>query len=144
MKKLGKQILRFGVVGGTAFIIDYGVLYCLTEFAGINYLVSACISFVASVIYNYVLSILWVFDAKQGRSKTAELAVFIGLSVVGLGLNQLGMWLLVDKAGIYYMLAKIVVTAIVMVYNFITRKLFIEGKAPDGEREPGGQDSLES
>lgn len=128
MKKLGKQILRFGVVGGTAFLIDYGVLFCLTEFAGFNYLVSACISFIVSVIYNYVLSILWVFDARQDRSKTAELAVFIGLSVVGLGLNQLGMWLLVDLAGIYYMLAKIVVTAVVMVYNFITRKIFIEGK----------------
>ena len=57
-----------------------------------------------------------------------ELTVFIGLSVIGLGLNQLLMWLFVDKLHIYYMLSKIIATAIVMVYNFITRKLFIERK----------------
>lgn len=128
MKKLIKQLFRFGVVGGTAFIIDYGGMFFLTECIGLNYLISACISFSVSVIYNYILSILWVFDAKKGRSKQVELAVFVALSLVGLGLNQLGMWILVDKCGLYYMLAKIVVTVIVMVYNFITRKLFIEGK----------------
>lgn len=124
------QILRFGVVGGTAFLIDYGILFLLTEYAGLNYLLSACISFSVSVIYNYILSILWVFDAKKERNPQIQLLVFIILSVIGLGLNQLGMWILVDKAKIYYMLAKIIVTAIVLVYNFITRKLFIEGKGP--------------
>ena len=70
-----------------------------------------------------------MFDAKEGNSKVEELAVFIGLSVIGLGLNQLFMWFFVDLLHIYYMLSKIVATAIVMVYNFITRKLFIERKS---------------
>ena len=61
-------------------------------------------------------------------NKAQELTVFIGLSVVGLGLNQVLMWIFVDKLNIYYMLSKIIATAIVMVYNFITRKLFIERK----------------
>lgn len=126
--KLIRQIIKFGFVGGTAFIIDAGTLFVLTEFCGIHYLISGAISFTLSVIYNYILSIKWVFDAKEGNSKAAELAVFIGLSVIGLGLNQLFMWFFVDVLHIYYMLSKIVATAIVMVYNFITRKLFIEKK----------------
>ena len=50
------------------------------------------------------------------------------MSIIGLGLNQLLMWLPVEKMEIYYMMAKIMVTVVVMVYNFITRKLFLEKK----------------
>ena len=80
------------------------------------------------MIYNYILSVKWVFDARTDVNKAQELTVFIGLSVIGLGLNQVLMWFFVDKLNIYYMLSKIIATAIVMVYNFITRKLFIERK----------------
>ena len=126
--KLFAQIIKFGFVGGTSFLIDAGILFLLTEFAGVHYLISGAISFTASVIYNYILSIKWVFDAKEDVNKVQELAVFIGLSVIGLGLNQLFMWLFVDIFHIYYMLSKIIATAIVMVYNFDTRKIFIEKK----------------
>ena len=124
--KLFAQIIKFGFVGGTSFLIDAGILFLLTEFAGVHYLISGAISFTASVIYNYILSIKWVFDAKEDVNKVQELAVFIGLSVIGLGLNQLFMWLFVDIFHIYYMLSKIIATAIVMVYNFVTRKIFLE------------------
>ena len=126
--KLYAQIIKFGFVGGTAFLIDAAILFFLTEFCGVHYLISGAISFTASVIYNYIMSIKWVFDAKKDVNKVQELTVFIGLSVIGLGLNQLFMWLFVDMLHIYYMLSKIIATAIVMVYNFITRKIFIEKK----------------
>lgn len=127
MKRLINQILKFGVVGGTAFLIDYGLLFLLTEFAGIHYLISGTISFAASVIYNYILSVVWVFDPVGERSKAKDMAVFLILSVIGLGINQVIMWILVELFGVYYMLSKIAATAIVMVYNFITRKIFLEG-----------------
>ena len=123
-KKLFSQIIKFGFVGGTAFVIDAGLLFLLTEFCGIHYLISGMISFTASVIYNYILSVKWVFDAKKAQ----EFIVFIVLSVIGLGINQLFMWLFVDMMHIYYMLSKIIATVIVMVYNFITRKIFLEKK----------------
>lgn len=127
-RNLFVQIVKFGFVGGTAFLIDAGVLFALTEFCDVHYLISGAISFTVSVVYNYILSIKWVFDAKKNASKSRELMVFIGLSVLGLGINQVIMWCMVDMLHIYYMLSKIVATAIVMVYNFITRKLFIERK----------------
>ena len=127
-KKLLSQIIKFGFVGGTAFVIDAGLLFLLTEFCGIHYLISGMISFTASVIYNYIVSVKWVFDAKKDANKTQEFIVFIVLSVIGLGINQLFMWLFVDMMHIYYMLSKIIATVIVMVYNFITRKIFLEKK----------------
>ncbi len=125
-KNLLGQIIRFAFVGGSAFVIDYAVMIFLTEIMGINYLISSGISFAVSVIYNYILSVHWVFDVDQDRSKKAEFVIFIILSVIGLGINQLVMWIAVDLVGIFYMIAKIIATAIVMVYNFITRKLFLE------------------
>ena len=107
-KKLFSQIIKFGFVGGTAFVIDAGLLFLLTEFCGIHYLISGMISFTASVIYNYILSVKWVFDAKKDANKTQEFIVFIVLSVIGLGINQLFMWLFVDMMHIYYMLSKII------------------------------------
>lgn len=127
-KSLMKQIIRFGFVGGGAFAIDYGIMIFLTEIAGINYLVSSAVSFVISVIFNYILSVKWVFDVSGERSRTQDLTVFMILSLIGLGINQLIMWLTVDKLHIFYMLAKIGATAVVMVYNFVTRKLFLENR----------------
>lgn len=72
-KKLFSQIIKFGFVGGTAFVIDAGLLFLLTEFCGIHYLISGMISFTASVIYNYILSVKWVFDAKRMRIRHRNL-----------------------------------------------------------------------
>ena len=121
-----QQITRFAVVGGSAFLIDYGIMILLTELCGINYLISSAISFTVSVIYNYLLSVHWVFNVTEDRSQKQDFAVFIVLSVIGLGINQLIMWVCVDKLQIFYMISKIGATAIVMVYNFITRKIFLE------------------
>lgn len=125
-KKLLNQIFRFGVVGGTAFLLDYAILYCLTEFAGINYLLSGTISFSISVIYNYILSKVWVFDTKESNGKITEFLIFLILSVIGLGINQIIMYIGVEVFHMYYMFVKIIATFIVMIYNFITRKIFLE------------------
>ena len=126
-KKLLKQIFKFCVVGGTAFIIDYGLLYILTEMFNINYLISGAISFVVSLIYNYILSIKWVFNV--GHKQTVkDITLFSILSTIGLGINELIMYVGSDKIGINYLIVKIIATAIVMIYNFITRKIFIEKK----------------
>lgn len=123
--KLFKQLFRFGIVGFTAFLIDAGLLYVLTDFLHIHYLISSVISFIVSLIYNYILSIFWVFDVKK-KQTYKEVLLFTILSVIGLGINQLVMYLGVDLLNIYYMLCKIISTIIVMIYNFITRKIFIE------------------
>lgn len=126
MKKLIKQIFKFGIVGIICFFIDYGVLYILTEFIGISYLISSAVSFSFSVIINYLLSMKFVFRSRKNVNKAGEFSAFVILSVIGLGLNELIMWGCVEKVGIYYMVAKIISTILVMMYNFVTRKIFLE------------------
>ena len=126
MKKLIAQVLKFGVVGVIAFAIDYGVLILLTEVFGLYYLLSAMISFTVSVVFNYLASMKYVFRGREDISRLKEFIIFVVLSLIGLGLTELLMWLLVDKALIHYMVSKILVTGIVMVWNFVSRKLLLE------------------
>lgn len=130
MKKMLIQIIKFGMVGALCFLIDYGLMILLTEIFHVYYLISCMISFTVSVVVNYLLSMRFVFLSKEDMDKRMEFLLFVVLSLIGLGLNQLLMWLLVDKGGLHYMLSKIVVTVIVMVYNFVTRKLLLEKKTP--------------
>lgn len=126
MKRLVSQLIRFGFVGGVAFVIDFAVLYLCTSVFGIYYLISSFISFTVSTIFNYIASVKWVFDVDKKKSQSKNFLIFIVFSVIGLGLNQLIMWIGVDKLNIYYLLVKIIATAIVMVFNFVTRKMFLE------------------
>ena len=126
MKKLIAQFMKFGIVGVIAFVIDYGVMIFLTEVFGVPYLISTTISFVVSVIFNYFASMRFVFQRKDDMSRRREFIIFIVLSVCGLGINDLLMWLMVDSLYIDYRLSKIVVTVVVAVWNFVTRKIFLE------------------
>ena len=126
MRKLINQLLKFGLVGGIAFLIDYGLLFICTEWFGIYYFISSIISFSVSVIFNYIASVLWVFAVDQEKSKTKNFIIFIALSIVGLGINQIIMYYGVEVLNLYYMLIKLIATFIVMIFNFITRKMFLE------------------
>ena len=129
MKKLMEQIVKFGFVGFLCFFIDYRLMVLLKERLGIHYLISSTISFTVSVIVNYILSITFVFETDKSKNKVGEFVIFVCLSVIGLGINALCMWVAVEFIHIHYMLSKIGATAVVMVYNFVTRKIFIEKKS---------------
>ena len=126
MKKLIAQFMKFGIVGVIAFIIDYGVMIFLTEVFGVPYLISTTISFVVSVIFNYFASMRFVFKRKDDMSRRREFIIFVVLSVCGLAINDVLMWLMVDSLFIDYRISKIVVTFVVAVWNFVTRKIFLE------------------
>lgn len=126
MGRLIAQFMKFGVVGVIAFFIDYGLLALLTEVFGVNYLVSATISFTVSVVFNYLASMRYVFTHKEGMSRRREFAIFVVLSVIGLVINNACMWAGVELLGIHYLIVKIGATAIVMVWNFVTRKIFLD------------------
>ncbi len=128
MKKLLAQFMKFGIVGVMAFVIDYGFMIFLTEVFGVPYLISTTVSFIVSVIFNYFASMRFVFKRKDDMSRKREFIIFVVLSVIGLVINDVFMWLMVDFLYIDYRISKIVVTFIVAVWNFVTRKIFLEAK----------------
>ena len=126
VKNLLVQFCKFGLVGTLCFAIDYGLMILLTEIWKVDYFLSCAISFSASVVVNYILSMRFVFNGKEDMSRFQEMAVFLALSLVGLMLNQMIMWIAVEFFGMFYMIAKILSTMLVTTYNFVSRKMFLE------------------
>jgi putative flippase GtrA len=118
--------MKFGLVGVLAFLIDYGLLLLLTELFGIPYLISNTISFIASVVFNYFASMRYVFERRDDLSRHREFIIFVVLSVIGLVLNDALMWVFVGLFFIDYRISKIIVTFLVSIWNFVTRKIFLE------------------
>ena len=154
-KKTLVQIFKFAVVGGLSFLIDEAVLNLLmfifgAQNNGLNIAFSV-ISFCVSVVFNYICSMKFVFKGKEDMNKKTEFTIFIILSVIGLFVNTVCMWgcdfLPIDKlVGQFVDVAKVgeqgfrqtvvsvhklIATFIVMVWNFISRKMFLEEKGGD-------------
>ena len=131
MGRLTQQILRFGVVGGTAFAIDYGLLMLLSQVVGINPVPAAAVSYCVSLVFNYVASMRFVFSHREGMSRRREFVTFCVLSAVGLGINEAIMAVgasLVGTSAWAITVVKVVATAVVMVWNFVSRKIWLDGE----------------
>lgn len=129
MKRLFEQILKFGVVGFIAFGIDYGVLMLLSQVCGVDPVLSAAISFIVSLVFNYVASMRFVFSHRDDMSRTREFVTFLVLSAIGLGINELIMWggvAMLGKSPLAVTAIKVFATAVVMVWNFVSRKKWLD------------------
>lgn len=120
------QIFRFGIVGVVATLIDFLFLYFFRELCLLPVILSNTLSFIISVLYNYWASLTFVFDVNQEKSKKKNFIIFIICSIIGLGINNVIVWFVTDIMNIYYMISKVFATLVVMIFNFVTRKKFLE------------------
>ena len=118
-----EEVIRFLIVGGGCFLLEYILLYVLTEYMHIGYLVSSAIAFTVSLLVNYILCLLVVFNVKHQSS--LEIGLFIITSLRGLIINQGVMWFLVEIIAWWYMFAKVIASGIVMIWNYITKRYIL-------------------
>jgi putative flippase GtrA len=150
MKKLLEQIVKFGVVGVLCFFIDFAIYTILIAVIDwqYDYVIATFWGFTVSVVVNYILSMKFVFVRKDDMDRRKEFVIFVVLSIIGCILNELLIILCMN--GIYDNWAwlqsvctrelaklggKVVATGVVMIYNFITRKIFLENKEAGKEGE---------
>ncbi len=149
------EIIRFLIVGGLATVIDYLVmgivLYCFEPslyphfynvwIGGGEPSTAATITgtgfgFTAGLIFNYIFSIIFVFQEK-GDARTAKgFILFTLLSIGGLLINLGGMYLGYNILKINEWLVKTFFTLVVLVYNYITRKIFLFKGKTNQQKEP--------
>ncbi len=122
---ISSELVRYFLASGIALMVDAGSLYLLTQFVGIHYLNSAAIGFLLGLATIYVLSIRWVFTKRRVKKTHHELVLFAVIGIGGLGINELGMYLLTDILLFHFMVSKMLVTALVFTWNFSIRKLLL-------------------
>lgn len=142
-QRLG-EILRFLIVGGGATLVDMFlmgvVLYCFDpslypSFLNVFYgggepttlatVVGTGVGFIAGTIFNYIFSVLFVFHEKGNSRSVNGFLLFALLSAGGLVIHLVGMYLGYDLLHLNEWLLKILFTGVVLVYNYLTRKLII-------------------
>jgi len=119
----GSEFFRYFLVGGFAFVCDTFILFSLTHYLKVNYLVSGAVGFLVGTAVNYLFCRSWVFKKRTLQNTTAEMTIFTLIGIVGLGLNELILWFFQSKLGIYYLFAKGVSGVTVFMWNFGARKL---------------------
>lgn len=132
MRVLILEFLRYVVVGGIAFLADFCALvgsneFLLKNFVGGVYLATA-LGFVIGLAVNYFLSLAFVFTSAKDRGKGRSVGAFLifaAIGLVGLGLTELGMWTGIDVLGWNYMIVKILVTGVVLLWNYTGRKVVV-------------------
>ncbi len=122
------EIFKFCVAGGVGFLIEFGLFHLLANVLDIHYLIANAISFIISVGVNYLLCTYWVFAGANRQSKMAMLA-FLATSLIGLGLNELIMLLLVGALGMdtdmLKMAAKVITAVLVMIWNYFSKRMVL-------------------
>ena len=153
-KQLFWEIFRFLLVGGTATVVDYFIYYLFREWIlppelfvsgawdTCSLILSTALGFCVGLTVNWILSVRFVFldvTDKEKSSSKKSFAVFALIGLVGLGITEIGMNVLVNVLPTFALfgvesflglpwcewLAKVMMTCIVLVWNYIARKRLV-------------------
>ncbi|MDP4000080.1 MAG: GtrA family protein [bacterium] len=119
--KHARQFVKFVLVGLTTTAINFTV-YGLLLIVGVYYLTAAVISFSVATLNSYTWNRIWTFRA--GRHHIGKLAKFTVVQLLGLSFNLIGLWLLVEYAGLHEFPAQVLANGVVVMSNFVGNKFW--------------------
>lgn len=112
------KFLKFSAVGLTGLFVDYAFTYLFKEVFKVQKYVSNSIGFTIAATSNYVLNRIWTFES-ENPDIVLEYSEFLIISVIGLGLNNLILWLIVSRFRINFYVAKFFAICVVTLWNFL-------------------------
>lgn len=131
------EFVRYGIVGGISTVTDWAVLFVTQELifagTGVSLYIPVALGFLCGLLVNYLLSISFVFASAKGTKvgRTGkDVIVFLIIGATGLALTELGMHLGTTLTTLNYMIVKVIVTVIVLMWNFFARKYLIFDRKP--------------
>lgn len=120
---LRRSLWRFLVVGVTVTLVDFGLLALLHGLLGVQVVVSAVAAFLAAFVVNFTLSRQWTFESTQMKPGV-QLVKFSILVAANTVVTAVGIWFL-TSAGMQYLLAKLLLTAVIVCVNYFVMRLWI-------------------
>jgi len=117
------QLLKFALVGITGMGLDFGTTWLLKEKVKINKFIANATGFSIAVVNNFILNKYWTFD-NQNPIATEQFIKFLVISIVGLGINSLLLYILLKKIKGNFYLVKLAVIGLVFFWNFSANYLY--------------------
>ena len=122
-KLLLSKLLKFGIVGCSGMIIDFGTTYLCKEILKINKFLSNGIGFILAATSNYFLNRNWTFNS-QSEDIGTQYVQFMIVSAIGLGINSIVLYILNEKLKWNFYFSKLIAIAITTIWNFFANLLF--------------------
>lgn len=125
---MGRRVLRFLAVGGSATALQYALLILLVEVAHSGKLPAAAAAYSLAALANYLLNYYFTFSAGGRVRHTQALPRFVAVAAVGLAINTLCFSLLLPFS--HYVLAQGVATVVTLVFNFLLHQFWTYRMSP--------------
>src|SRR3989338_7769623 len=118
-------ILKFFINGILAAVIHLGILYYLTDFLGVWYVGSTMIAYAIAFLFSFSLQKFWTFQESGFDKIRWQAPIYFIVGAINLGLNGVGIYLVVEKLHIWYILAQIIVSGLIAIESFVIYRYFI-------------------
>ncbi len=118
-----QQLIKFCVVGGSGVFVDFSVTYLCKEWLRMNKYVANSLGFLCAATTNYALNRVWTFQ-NNDPDIAGQYLRFLGIALIGLGINTLTIWLLHRLLRMNFYAAKLIATGVVTFWNFFMNYFF--------------------
>jgi putative flippase GtrA len=118
------EFIRFSIVGIVNTLVNLAVLFILTEFFGVYYIISAIFAFLAAVTNSFILNKIWTFKYKSKKDIHIRYFQFLIVSIIAFIVNMLILYVFTEYFNFYYMLSQIIGVACNLIINFLGNKLW--------------------
>ena len=117
------QFIKFWVVGASGLLVDFGITYLCKEKIKLNKYIANSLGFIAAASSNYLLNRMWTFENTDPNISTQYL-LFIIISLIGLGINNGVIYLVLRKRDYNFYIVKVFAIAVVTLWNFFMNFFF--------------------
>ena len=124
MIKITKEFIKFTIVGIVNTAIHLSILYILTEFFSVWYILSSLIAFLFAVTNSFILNTLWTFKKNIKHKTTTKYGKFFIVSAITALSNLLFLYIFTEFVGLWYMLSQVIAIVLTLMMNFIGNKFW--------------------
>ncbi len=119
------KLIRYLISGGTAAVVNWGTLFLLVHVGDMYYLYASALSFIISIGVSFTMQKFWTFRDNLVQDIHTQFTRYLVVIFFSLLLNTALVYLLVEKANVWYLLAQVLATVIIAMTNFFCYKHFV-------------------
>src|SRR3989344_9424162 len=120
-----KQIVKYVISGGTSALVELSLLYVLTEYFNVWYMVSFLLALIIAFVVSFLMQKFWTFENSTTQELHKQASLYFVVTLTHAGLNISALYIVVEYFGMWYILAQIFIGGILALSSFIIYKFFI-------------------